>query len=227
MMFDTNASIRFLLKEMDPSECLLFERELERNPDLLIELETLRNTLSRLDGAPRISAPDGVLDNVRFQANAFSASQRRKAARTRLLQAAAVLTLAAVPSIYLASTSWDSGVAADSADRQSVEGPSSPWVDRNETLRLADPSFSETARAFGAQTGPPSSQTVKLLSPANTSLTASGHQTPEGSDGIAGSTGTASDSIYEASMRKLRPLTGREAPQSAPTQLQLTRSRQR
>jgi hypothetical protein len=204
MMFDTNASIRFLVNEMDPSERLLFERELERNPDLLIELETLRNTMHRLDAVPLVSAPESVLTGVKLQAATATIARRRRMVRTRFLQAAAVATLALVPAIFFASRTSAPGSEPAIATGQGSEDPSSPWIDRNETLRLAATSGS-------------SGQTF---------LSAIDPKAPVGSGSVMNPAATL-DSMYEASLQKLRPLTGNGSDQSAPARVQLARTTQR
>ena len=47
MQNDENAVIRYLMKEMDPSEEVLMERAMMEDDDLLIEVESMRQTLHR------------------------------------------------------------------------------------------------------------------------------------------------------------------------------------
>ncbi|MDX1638231.1 MAG: hypothetical protein R3281_09690 [Balneolaceae bacterium] len=62
---DNNASIRYLMKEMDPSEEVLMERSMMEDEDLLIEVECMRQTLKKLDeGLPRMDPPDSVREEI-------------------------------------------------------------------------------------------------------------------------------------------------------------------
>lgn len=64
MLNDENAPIRYLMKEMDPSEELLMERAMMEDDDLLIEVESLRQTLKRLDKLPEKDPPSHVSESV-------------------------------------------------------------------------------------------------------------------------------------------------------------------
>lgn len=64
MLKDENAPIRYLMKEMDPSEELLMERAMMEDDDLLIEVESLRQTLKRLDKLPQKNPPAHVSESV-------------------------------------------------------------------------------------------------------------------------------------------------------------------
>ncbi|MFH5831209.1 hypothetical protein ACG2F4_05940 [Halalkalibaculum sp. DA3122] len=62
---DDNASIRYLMKEMDPSEEVLMERSMMEDEDLLIEVECMRQTLKQLDeNLPVMDPPAHVTSNV-------------------------------------------------------------------------------------------------------------------------------------------------------------------
>ena len=45
MHTDENNAIRYLMKEMDPSEEMEFEKQMREDENLLIEVESLRATL--------------------------------------------------------------------------------------------------------------------------------------------------------------------------------------
>lgn len=61
---DQNDCIRYLMKEMDPSEELLMERAMMEDDDLLIEVESLRQTLRRLDDLPEKNPPRGLTESI-------------------------------------------------------------------------------------------------------------------------------------------------------------------
>jgi hypothetical protein len=63
MTFDENACIRYLMKEMDPSEELLFEKKMMEDENLLIEVESLRKVNQRLSGIPEMEPPKGVTEH--------------------------------------------------------------------------------------------------------------------------------------------------------------------
>lgn len=64
MRKEENDCIRYLMKEMDPSEELLMEREMMENEDLLIEVESMRQTLQKLDKLPRRDPPSEVTESI-------------------------------------------------------------------------------------------------------------------------------------------------------------------
>lgn len=68
MQNEDNAVIRYLMKEMDPSEEVLMERAMMEDDDLLIEVESMRQTLQRLDDLPEKSPPDELSDAIVRQA---------------------------------------------------------------------------------------------------------------------------------------------------------------
>lgn len=68
MQNEDNAVIRYLMKEMDPSEEVLMERAMMEDDDLLIEVESMRQTLQRLDDLPEKSPPDELSDTIVRQA---------------------------------------------------------------------------------------------------------------------------------------------------------------
>lgn len=62
---DDNASIRYLMKEMDPSEEVLMERSMMEDEDLLIEVECMRQTLKRLDeNLPMMDPPAHLTNDI-------------------------------------------------------------------------------------------------------------------------------------------------------------------
>jgi len=51
---DTN-SIKYILEEMDPAEEIEFERRMSSNPDLRIEVESIRRMKGKLNSLPELS----------------------------------------------------------------------------------------------------------------------------------------------------------------------------
>jgi len=159
MLNDKNASIRYLMKELDPSDELLIERAMMDDEDLLIEVECMRRTLQRLNNnLPTVDPPAHLTKKIIRQA-----SKRRPAAnsvykafqseRIRYMAAAASLLLVMV--VGLAWFQYDSinptATAASNANVNAASVTSSsyvispvsingvePWVDRNDVLRFQD-----------------------------------------------------------------------------------------
>lgn len=65
---DNNDCIRYLMKEMDPSEELLMERAMMEDEDLLIEVESMRQTLKKLDQLPEVEPPSHVTKAIKKKA---------------------------------------------------------------------------------------------------------------------------------------------------------------
>lgn len=65
---DNNDCIRYLMKEMDPSEELLMERAMMEDEDLLIEVESMRQTLKKLDQLPEVKPPSDVTEAIKEKA---------------------------------------------------------------------------------------------------------------------------------------------------------------
>jgi len=90
-----NDCIRYLMKEMDPSEELLMERAMMEDEDLLIEVESMRQTLKKLDNLPEVEPPSDVTDAIMDKA-AEQAEKNRKSQKTftPVLRYAVAATLA-------------------------------------------------------------------------------------------------------------------------------------
>lgn len=81
MRNEDNECIRYLMKEMDPSEELLMERAMMEDEDLLIEVESMRQTLQKMDKLPEMEPPSDVTNAILEKA-AEQAEKNRKANRT-------------------------------------------------------------------------------------------------------------------------------------------------
>lgn len=77
MRNEDNDCIRYLMKEMDPSEELLMERAMMEDEDLLIEVESMRQTLTKLDKLPQMDPPSDVTDSIMEQAAEQAEKNRR------------------------------------------------------------------------------------------------------------------------------------------------------
>jgi hypothetical protein len=216
MTLDTNDSIRYLMNEMDPSEAIQYERELEQNPDLRIDIESMRRAADHLHQVPLFSAPQAVLNEALSFASQKAQHRKRIQLRKRTLQAAAVLTLAIVPALYFSST--ESETLSDPGSLvQST--PSSPWVDQNESIRLAVTGVGGNTSSSSSQTGLAQTSSVQQTRTASPTF----FLTLESENGNRQTAGVL-DSIYQESFRKLRPIQQEVQLPTTPRDLQLTGS---
>lgn len=82
MRNEDNDCIRYLMKEMDPSEELLMERAMMEDENLLIEVESMRQTLAKLDRLPQKSPPPELSNHIIEQA--AEQAKERKDSQTSL-----------------------------------------------------------------------------------------------------------------------------------------------
>ena len=68
MQINDEDCIRYLMREMDPSEEIEFEREMMSNENLLIEVESLRSTYNKVKKLPLKQTPKELLAKVKEQA---------------------------------------------------------------------------------------------------------------------------------------------------------------
>ncbi len=151
---DENAVIRYLMNEMDPSQEVLMERAMMEDDDLLIEVESLRQTMRRLDDLPHKKPPEELTDSIIEQAAAHQKKwYHRVNVPTEAYKYAAVLLLG----MGISSGLWmvygtSDNTQTDSPESASIEAmlPGSlqnvstdepvvePWVDRNNVLYFQD-----------------------------------------------------------------------------------------
>lgn len=177
MTFDENSPVRYLMKEMDPSEELLFEKKMMEDENLLIEVESLRKANHRLADLPLLDPPQRLRRNVLLEASERS-RRENVSSRRYYLSAAAALLLTFTAGAYLLVGESEPAASADagSADVpapasapaitpptlalpsiQTPETPASasgaadnpaPWVDNNQELHFLDRFSSEHAERF-------------------------------------------------------------------------------
>jgi len=76
MQNEDNTCIKYLMKELDPSEAVLVERRMMEDEDFLIEVECMRKTLQRLDDLPRLDPPANLTSQICRQAAEYRSSQK-------------------------------------------------------------------------------------------------------------------------------------------------------
>lgn len=167
MLNDENAPIRYLMKEMDPSEEVLMERAMMEDDDLLIEVESLRQTLKRLDELPEKDPPTHVSESILEYA--VEKAESRRLANILSFQplryaAAAVLVLGvSVGSFWIyenpdevnpSNDSANTAQTATSVSDMSVpslnistfgENNMEPWVDKKDVIYFQDQFNSSSA----------------------------------------------------------------------------------
>ncbi|HLR25160.1 MAG TPA: hypothetical protein VK112_04780 [Fodinibius sp.] len=161
MRNENNDCIRYLMKEMDPSEELLMERAMMEDEDLLIEVESMRQTLSKLDRLPQKSpsseVTDSVLEQAAKQAELNRSAQKSTGSVYRYAVAATLaLTLTAGGAWLFMGSSTDRSSQQLRADQEVGSQPVfdiaeiasfakvpatekkevDPWVDRNDVLEF-------------------------------------------------------------------------------------------
>ena len=100
-----SACIRYLMKEMDPSEEIEFEREMMQDENLLIEVESLRKTYQKLNKLPFEEPPTELVEKiateaVQTQQEMLNRSKRWMFYLSRSVAAAAVLILMISSGVY-------------------------------------------------------------------------------------------------------------------------------
>lgn len=154
MQINDEDCIRYLMREMDPSEEIEFEREMMSNENLLIEVESLRSTYNKVKKLPLKQTPAEILNKVKEQA--VSDQQKRLRSSFKLIGwfgksvavAATILLLISV-SVYFI----DFGTLTSSPVQTTVisAGTVQPWVDRNEIINISDRTDVVQAQRIGAE----------------------------------------------------------------------------
>lgn len=225
MMPEPNASIRFLMKEMDPAEEIVFCREMDNSQDLQIEVESLRSTHQRLSAAPRFAPPPQIQAAVRQRAEEFAAQRRLARMQRRFVQAAAVLVVSLTPTLFFLYESDSSGSSGLSADNRSDAKAASPWVDRDARLTLSgwQSSAPASASALAPASAPLNASSTPFNAPLNSAASTSSTAATAANRASAVQEGI--DSLYMDSFRKLRRLSGAVQADRPSAELQLTGSR--
>ncbi|MGM0588850.1 MAG: hypothetical protein ACQETE_10570 [Bacteroidota bacterium] len=101
MLNEDNICIKYLMNELDPSEAMLVEKAMMEDQDLLIEIESFRATLQKVDKLPTVQPPQELSENIiQKAAERHSSATRQALEKYRLQQpkyyAAAAMLLAGV-----------------------------------------------------------------------------------------------------------------------------------
>lgn len=164
---EDNACIRYLMKEMDPSEEVLMERAMMEDEDLLIEVECMRQTLDRLNGLPEKKPPSELTEKIVRQAASEARNRHRLlpglitySTVTRMVAATLLVTALLMGGllVYNDITAENSG-QSEAAQRSGISSPAlnatpagaeniEPWIDRNNVIHFQDQFSDENRAAF-------------------------------------------------------------------------------
>lgn len=147
-----NDCIRYLMKEMDPSEELLMERAMMEDEDLLIEVESMRQTLQKLDKLPEMEPPSHVTESVLEKA-AEQAEKNRKNNHPLRKPAFKVAVAATLALTFTAGGAWFFGTTEND--------PTQPQTVTSSATSTPAQEVSESATGFQF-----SSSTDDFLNPA-------------------------------------------------------------
>lgn len=154
MQINDEDCIRYLMREMDPSEEIEFEREMMSNENLLIEVESLRSTYNKVKKLPLKQTPAEILNKVKEQA--VSDQQKRLRSSFKLIGwfgktvavAATILLLISVSVYFIDFVTLTSSPAQTTVISA---GTVQPWVDRNEIINISDRTDAVQAQRIGAE----------------------------------------------------------------------------
>ena len=147
MQKSDDVCIRYLMREMDPSEEIEFEREMMADENLLIEVESLRKTYQKLGKLPVYEAPKDLIskitsDAIKAQKEEINRSKKWTANLSRFVAAAAVAILVVSTGVYFAGNEILPNTPTEIVDSNSNSGIT-PWVDRSNNLHFAGTSIKE------------------------------------------------------------------------------------
>ena len=142
MINNDEGCIRYLMQEMDPAEEIEFEREMLKNQDLLIEVESLRRTDKKLGKLPLINPPNVVLEQIKQNAVRI---QKEKTQRSKTLFFNFTRALASVAAVFMIlsiTLYYYTNLKITLIDKTSTIQATKnsivlPWVDKNEIIKFA------------------------------------------------------------------------------------------
>lgn len=170
-------SIKYVLNEMDPAEKIEFEREMNRDPDLLIEVESIKRMQYRLNQLPEFTPPRELSESLLSFAAEESMRSKEGGKNMRFFLAAAMVLFGLTTGSLFLDNPFNtdsnyqatinlSSPAINVLDSNQISGSEkvSPWVDRNNVLKL---SGFETG-SFNSQAGEINENQSKLRPADNT-----------------------------------------------------------
>jgi len=157
-------SIKYVLNELDPAEKIEFEREMKRDPDLLIEVESIKRMQYRLEQLPEFSPPRELSESLLSFAAEESMRSKESGKNMRFFLGAAVVLFGLTTGSLFLDNPFEtdavnyqatfnlSSPALHVLDSNKITGSNkvSPWVDRNNVLKLSgfDGNFNSQSGEF-------------------------------------------------------------------------------
>lgn len=157
MSIKDNRCISYIYNEMDPSERLEFERDLQNNENLLIEVESLKKVSDQLTNPQLMAPPKNILDRIHKHAKQKAEVKKSGSLRIFWSSAAAILIVSAFGMTYLfdntpgasdtaeSTAGGSSWTINDGANENVLPLPvsnrgdsKSPWVDKNDVIHFQD-----------------------------------------------------------------------------------------
>tara|TARA_R110000868_G_scaffold304437_7_gene565033 strand:+ start:4133 stop:4693 length:561 start_codon:yes stop_codon:yes gene_type:complete len=144
MQKNDDFSIRYLMREMDPSEEIEFEREMMNDENLLIEVESLRKTYQKLGKLPIWEPPPDLAtkiasDAIKARREQLKRSNRWTSFMSRSVAAAAIAILIISTTIYFSN--GQAYTQTDTIETTGITKTIKPWVDRSNNLHFAGTSI--------------------------------------------------------------------------------------
>ena len=141
MQSNDDGSIRYLMREMDPSEEVEFERQMMRDENLLIEVESLRSTYKKLGKLPLKKPPKNISDKILKEV--VEAQKKEISRNNRLVNWLGKSVAVAAMFMLIISAGYhffDEAIAPPNLQNPVVNTADvvQPWVNRNEVLRVSD-----------------------------------------------------------------------------------------
>lgn len=159
-----NLCLKYLLNELEPSEIKMMERILEEDEDLLIEVESLRATLKKLDKLDEFEPPEQLCDSIVNKAAEYQTRKNnffsQPAYNTFGSIVAAAFLLFIIfsfsdstffnsddvnsshtinkKSTFNAKTGFVNTQGEKKGTSQFTDNKVTPWIDNNEILRVED-----------------------------------------------------------------------------------------
>lgn len=143
--------IKYVLNELDPAEVLIVEQAMKDDSNVLIEIESLRSTLRKLEKLPEYAPPEKVREQILKKA-AEASSRRKKIIINRIQWAgylAAAIVLIGFGFNYFdgseqvttmqegsATLSNQPVIQTPSETIQAAAPAAEPWVDRQNILHI-------------------------------------------------------------------------------------------
>ena len=140
---DSELCVKYIFRELDPSEEMLVEQAMIDDENTLIEVESLRNTYKRIQNLPRYSAPDHLVESlVRASVNRPRESSRI----TPLFNFRKISYAAAASIMIVGGATWYTQqgetppLMVNDVGEESVyqvsRSTSAPWVDKKDILHV-------------------------------------------------------------------------------------------